>query len=147
MTDHLSLGNLFDSNCFEGKTSFHTRTRRAISILFEFNLKIIYFPGESELIKVVDGLSRNAKYITTPLKLYESELNMKIDLIKESEVNVIETIENLPNIPITPILTKQIILNAQKNDDEIRSIFERLKNLKTKENYFLTKKHIFYMMI
>jgi hypothetical protein len=68
---------------------------------------------------------------------------MEIDLIKESEVNMIETIENWPNIPITPILTKQIILNAQKNDDEIRSIFERLKNLKTEEKLYFDQKTYF----
>ena len=112
ITDHLSLGTLFDKNANEGKTSFHTRVRRAISVLFEFNLKLIYFPGESDLIKVVDGLSRSAKYISTPLKIFESELNLKIELVKNKEMNSFELIDDLPTIPTAPLLTKQIILAA-----------------------------------
>ena len=59
MVDHKSLER-FESNASLGKTSTNTRVRKAFATILNFpNLEVCYVPAKSEIIELVDGLSRN----------------------------------------------------------------------------------------
>ena len=146
VTDHLNLQNLFDANVMAGKTSFFTVVRRALAVIMEFTVKFIYFTNKSELISCVDGLSRNAKYITEPFKIYMDELNMKIEVLPTRECNFVENEGEefkIPPIPICPIVTRDMILREQNECSELKIFIEKLKLLKTGEKLILPTKVYF----
>jgi len=141
ITDHLSMSSIFTGNPLTAKTSIFTRFRRAIAVLLEYNIDYIYLPNTHELVRVCDGLSRNANFEKRPLQIRESELGLHIEIIHDlskNQVNQISEIQNsnLPVIPQNPLLSKEDLINGQKNDSEIQKIYQKLKSLKEGEYYF-----------
>ena len=129
ITDHLSMAQIFKGS-IEGKTSNFTRIRRAIAILLEKNLTFIFLNNKTELIRCVDGLSRNPNFFKESVKLYESELGIKnIEIIKD--INNIERNVDFP----TPLISKEKIVLAQKSDPKLSEIYTKLEKMKEQEIY------------
>lgn len=90
---------------------------------------------------VADGLSRNSTFEKRPLQIRESELGLNVEIIHDlskSQINNIskKSENNLPVIPQSPLLSKEDLINGQKNDSEIQRIYQKLKTFKEGEYYF-----------
>ena len=140
--DHLSMSSIFKGNPLTTKTSIFTRFRRAIAVLLEYNIEYIYLPNNHELVMVADGLSRNVNYEKEPLKIFESELGLNIQVIHDlpqkqiNNISVNTTNTDLPIIPPDPLLTQEDLLNGQKRDPKISEIHQKLIRLSAGEDLF-----------
>ena len=135
ITDHLSMTSIFQGNPLTNRTSIFTRYRRALAILLEYDIEFIHLPNKHELIQVADGLSRSVEYEKKPLRIKESELGLSIqieqDITNPREVNNAEI--ELPIIPTDPLYTREDLLRAQDEDEEINRMKEKLKNMNENE--------------
>ncbi|CBY39584.1 unnamed protein product [Oikopleura dioica] len=108
--DHQSLVNIRKN--INLKTSGQTRVRKAFATVLDFpNLKIFYIPGNSEIINVVDYISRHAEFvireidpsILSPKKIETEEIqtNQITDIteigktVKEIDVDVLKKEQKL----------------------------------------------------
>ena len=143
ITDHLSMKSIFTGNPLTNKTSIFTRYRRAIAVLLEYDIEFIYLPNKHELIKVVDGLSRSVAYEKKPLRIKESELGLNIeiehDISQTGQLNNIDNVVELPIIPTEPLYSKEELIKAQKEDEEILSLRAKLEKMKTDETLVFNK--------
>ena len=148
ITDHLSMTSVFQGNPLTTKTSIFTRYRRAIAILLEYDIQFIHLPNKHELIKVVDGLSRSVEYEKKPLRIKESELGLSIevehDLPRTGQTNNIDGKIQVPIIPTEPLYSREELIKAQKDDDDILSLRTKLEKMKANET-LLFNKHEYIM--
>ena len=104
------------SNESLGKTITSTRVRRALATLLSYPLlKIFWLSNKSDIIAVVDGLSRNKKF-----RIFSSTENLETiaqnEIYKDEEINITYPLkEETPKVTL-----ERILLEQQK--DEVGSI-------------------------
>ena len=127
ITDHLSMQTIFQGSV-HGRTSTFTKIRQAVALILEKHCTFIYLSNKHELVKVVDGLSRDPSFYKENVKIYESELGIKnIEFVKDC--NNIERNVHFP----TPVINREKIIKAQKNDEKLTEIREKLEKMRENE--------------
>ena len=128
IVDHKSLTNV-QTQVNLGKGSYHTRIRNAYAIIFNYsNLSLVYSPGDSDILKIADGLSR----------VFPSEIR-PIDKFSLREENNVK----LNNFIVTSTqLDREKVKAHQKQDEYCKQIVNNIgsQNDFVVENELLFKK-------
>ena len=135
--DHESLCRVFQKQDL-GISRLHTRVRKAYSIVLDFpNLEIMHLPAKSDLMGVVDGISRLS---TGPAsELSKAHLSPDIQVMTN-------------NLKIErPIIEKQRVLSEQRKCPKILQIIQKMEDqtvcqITVKSKKYLLRDNMLYLV-
>ena len=122
LTDHKSLENV-KTNESLGKTITSTRVRKALGTLLQYPLlKIYWISNKSDIIAVVDGLSRDNKFKIFPTKENLEQIAQR-EIYDSEQVNM-----TYPLKTQTPTISLETVKKEQLNDEMGKILTEKLEN-------------------